>query len=136
MLGFLACQTSTWQRFPAVSVTEGFIDRCHRMPIKPLHDAIAFFQHLSCCQSLMHSVTIQGSLDSLLLCTAVCAIAHHTQPCTLGHGSLYLALDQGKVMMLLRAVIFRSCSSIIYDPPFVTLIYCYEYVLIVPPLSH
>ena len=55
------------------------------------------------CHSLMHS-QYWGSLYSLLVCTAMCAIAHHTQPCALGHGLLYLALDQGKLMMLLWTV--------------------------------
>lgn len=52
---------------------------------------------------LMHSLH-KDSSHSLLVCTAMCAIACHTQPCALGHGSLYLAFDQGKVMILLWAV--------------------------------
>ena len=47
-LAFLAWQTSTWQHFPTVSVTGDFIDRCHRMPVKPVHDITMFFQHLRC----------------------------------------------------------------------------------------
>lgn len=100
-LAFLACQTSMWQRFPTVSVTGGFIDRCHRMPGKSGHDTIMFCQRPR-CSLVIHwcSACTKAHYTHYFLC----AIARHAQPCALGHGSLYLALDQGKVMMFLWAV--------------------------------
>lgn len=102
-LAFLARQTSTWQRFLTVSVSGGYIDRCRRMAVKSVHDILMFFpaSQVFFWHSLMHTL-YKGLLPSPFVCTAMCALAHHTQPSALGHALGFFF--QGKVTELLWAV--------------------------------